>query len=207
MTNETIATVVVADVAPVVAPAAEKPAKAPKAPKVKPSLIRDGELDLTACALATLTRAKEGDHLLFIGEDASLRLMEVCIRIGSVGRTGKTIIDLKDIITNEVVEVMGLKSLPAGVLDVRRVGKPVNARTLRKLDAEHSELDTAPVAAEPAAEPAVAVEAAPMADVSADVVVEAASDDVSVELVADATADEDVSALLAEIAAEQPSAQ
>lgn len=205
MTNETIATVVVAaPVVATVAPAAEKPAKAHKAPKAKPSLIRDGELDLTACALATLTRAKEGDHLLFIGEDASLRLMEVCVRIGSVGRTGGTLIDLKDIITNEVVEVMGLKSLPAGVLDVRRVGKPVNARTLRKLDAEH---DAAPVAAEPAAEPAVAVEAAPMADVSADVVVEAASDDVSVELVADATADEDVSALLAEIAAEQPSAQ
>lgn len=201
MTNETIATVVVAaPVVATVAPAAEKPAKAHKAPKAKPSLIRDGELDLTACALATLTRAKEGDHLLFIGEDASLRLMEVCVRIGSVGRTGGTLIDLKDIITNEVVEVMGLKSLPAGVLDVRRVGKPVNARTLRKLDAEH---DAAPVAAEPAAEPAVAVEAAPMADV----VVEAASDDVSVELVADTTADEDVSALLAEIAAEQPSAQ
>lgn len=196
MTNETIATVVVAaPVVATVAPAAEKPAKAHKAPKAKPSLIRDGELDLTACALATLTRAKEGDHLLFIGEDASLRLMEVCVRIGSVGRTGGTLIDLKDIITNEVVEVMGLKSLPAGVLDVRRVGKPVNARTLRKLDAEH---DAAPVAAEPAAEPAVAVEAAPMADV----VVEAASDDVSVELVADTTADEDVSALLAEIAAQ-----
>ncbi len=204
MTNETIATVVVAaPVVATVAPAAEKPAKAHKAPKAKPSLIRDGELDLTACALATLTRAKEGDHLLFIGEDASLRLMEVCVRIGSVGRTGGTLIDLKDIITNEIVEVMGLKSLPTGVLDVRRVGKPVNARTLRKLDAQHGELDTAPVAAEPAAEPAVAVEAAPMADV----VVEAASDDVSVELVADTTADEDVSALLAEIAAEQPSAQ
>lgn len=191
MMNETIATVVVdAPVVATVAPAAEKPAKAPKAPKVKPSLIREGELDLTACALATLTRAKEGDHLLFIGEDASLRLMEVCVRIASVGRKGGTMIDLKDIVTNEYVEVMGLKSLPAGVLDVRRVGKPVNARTLRKLDTEHAEPETTPVAAEPA----LVAEAAPVAD---------SGEDVLVELVADATAGEDASALLAE----QPSAQ
>lgn len=186
MTIETIATVVAVPATVVVATpvaAAEKPAKAPKVAKPKFSKIVNGELSLENCALDQLKRAKEGDELLLIHGDGRLVLAMVCIRHGRQGRNGGTVVWLKNLLTEEPIELPNTQALPDGVIDIRRVGKHVNARTERKLAEEQAAREAAEAAAVAATESPAPMLALAAESESSSAVEVASVDEADVELV------------------------
>lgn len=140
--------------------------------------------------------------LLWIGADKSLRLVEALIRLAQRGAHGGTLITFRDVMTDEIIELTTTNVLPEGVLDIHKVSKGVNSRTMSKLGAlaagvadALAESDAAPAVEAPAA---VSEPVADLAPVSEDVAVELSADDTEVLVVDDApAADESADMLVA----------
>jgi len=87
-------------------------------------------LDPIVLSKCLFLRSKKGDTLLFVEADGTMMLCEVIKKETKPGRDGKTTLTLRNIIHGNICTI-DAKDIACLVL---RVAKPVNSRTLRKLN-------------------------------------------------------------------------